>query len=76
MIRAIIVDDEQNNTDNLKKLLQKYCPEVTVVSMATNTIDGKRIITEQKPDLIFLDIQMPGQNGFDWSQFVSSSYAL
>ncbi|MBS1607353.1 MAG: response regulator, partial [Bacteroidetes bacterium] len=71
MIRAIIVDDEQNNTDNLKKLLQKYCPEVTVVSMATNTIDGKRIITEQKPDLIFLDIQMPGQNGFDWSQFVS-----
>ena len=72
MIRAIIVDDEQNNIDNLKKLLEKYCPEVTVVSVAISAIDGKKIITEQKPDLIFLDIQMPGKNGFELLQSLNS----
>ncbi len=65
MIRAILVDDEQNNIDNLKKLLEKYCPEVAVISMTTSAIDGKKMITEQKPDLIFLDIQMPDKNGFE-----------
>lgn len=65
MIRAILVDDEQNNIDNLRKLLEKYCPEVAVISMTTSAIDGKKMITEQKPDLIFLDIQMPDKNGFE-----------
>ncbi|MGC4038148.1 MAG: LytTR family DNA-binding domain-containing protein [Chitinophagaceae bacterium] len=68
MIRAIIVDDEQNNIDNLGKLLEKYCHEVTVISTATNADDGKKIIVELKPDLLFLDIQMPEKNGFDLLQ--------
>ena len=65
MIRAVIIDDEQNNIDNLQKLLQKYCPEVIIAATALNAENGKRMIREQTPDLVFLDIQMPGKNGFD-----------
>jgi two-component system LytT family response regulator len=63
-MRAIIVDDEQNNIDNLTFLLKKYCPAVSVIATANNALDGKKQILEHEPDILFLDIQMPGQNGF------------
>ncbi|HLK29173.1 MAG TPA: LytTR family DNA-binding domain-containing protein [Puia sp.] len=72
MTRAIIIDDEQNNIDNLIKLLQKYCPDVIISAAAMNADDGRKIIIEQKPDLIFLDIQMPGKNGFDLLKSLSN----
>lgn len=65
MMEAIIIDDEQYNIVNLRSLLQKYCPEVKVIATAQNAIDGKEAIQRKNPQLIFLDIQMPGQNGFD-----------
>jgi len=68
MIRAIIIDDEKNNVDNLAGLLKKYCPSVEVVDTAMNADEGKQIILQQKPDLVFLDIQMPVKNGFDLLQ--------
>jgi two-component system LytT family response regulator len=64
-MRAIIVDDETNNIDNLRFMLEKYCPQVQVVATAGNASDGKKCILEYQPDLLFLDIQMPEQNGFD-----------
>jgi two-component system LytT family response regulator len=64
-MRAIIVDDEANNIDNLQLMLGKYCPQVQVVATAGNASDGKKCILEYHPDLLFLDIQMPEQNGFD-----------
>ncbi|QES90312.1 LytR/AlgR family response regulator transcription factor [Rhizosphaericola mali] len=65
MIRAVIIDDEKNNIDNLTGLLEKYSPEVDIVGTATNADDGIKIITASNPDLLFLDIQMPDKNGFD-----------
>lgn len=65
MIRALIIDDEKNNIDNLKSLLQKHCPQVAVAATAMNADDGQTIILKHKPDLVFLDIQMPDKNGFD-----------
>ncbi len=62
---TIIIDDEQNNIDNLKVLLQNHCPQVQVVATALNATDGEKIILQYKPDLVFLDIQMPEKNGFD-----------
>ena len=56
MIRAIIIDDESNNVENFHLLLRKYCPEVSVVAVAFNAIDGKKHILEHQPDLLFLDI--------------------
>lgn len=63
-MRAIIIDDERLARAELKKLLQDY-PEVEVVDEAANADEGIARIESQQPDLIFLDIQMPGKTGFD-----------
>lgn len=65
MISAVIIDDEQHNIDNLFNLLQRHCPQVNIVAAATSAGGGEEIIMLHKPALIFLDIQMPGRNGFD-----------
>ncbi len=65
MIRAVTIDDEVNNIENLKALLRHYCPEVAVIGQAGNAAEGQEVITTLEPELVFLDIQMPGQNGFD-----------
>ncbi|ANI90481.1 DNA-binding response regulator [Arachidicoccus ginsenosidimutans] len=65
MIRAVIIDDEKNNIDNLTGLLKKYSLNVDVIGIATNADDGVQKILETNPDLLFLDIQMPDKNGFD-----------
>lgn len=62
--RAIIIDDERLARNELKKLLQDY-PEVEVIDEAANVDEGLEKISAQNPDLIFLDIQMPGKTGFD-----------
>jgi len=65
MIRALIIDDEKNNIENIVQLLQKHELPVAVVGSATNADDGIATILETNPDLLFLDIQMPEKNGFD-----------
>jgi len=68
MIRAVIIDDEQNNLDNLSRLLEKHCPDIVVAATALTADEGREMILLQKPDLLFLDIQMPGKNGFELLQ--------
>ena len=63
-MRAIIIDDERLVRAEMKKLLQEF-PEVEIVDEAANAEEGITKIETQKPDLIFLDIQMPGKTGFD-----------
>ena len=63
-MKAIIIDDERLARTELKKLLQDY-PEVEVIDEAANAEEGISKIESQQPDLIFLDIQMPGKTGFD-----------
>jgi two-component system LytT family response regulator len=62
--RTIIIDDERLARNELKKLLQEY-PEIEVIDEAANAEEGIKKIQEHQPDLIFLDIQMPGKTGFD-----------
>ncbi|HLO81122.1 MAG TPA: response regulator [Chitinophagaceae bacterium] len=62
--RVIIIDDERLARNELRKLLTEH-PEVEVVAEATNAAEGIQKIDELQPDLIFLDIQMPGKTGFD-----------
>ena len=64
MIKAIIIDDERLARNELKKLLLDY-PEFEVVAEAANVGEGVEKIESVNPDLIFLDIQMPGKTGFD-----------
>jgi two-component system, LytTR family, response regulator len=63
-MRAIIIDDERLARAELKKLLQDY-PEVEVIDEAANADEGINKIDSLQPDLVFLDIQMPGKTGFD-----------
>ncbi|MDF2385339.1 response regulator [Nostoc ellipsosporum NOK] len=63
-MKAIIIDDERLARAELRKLLQEF-PEIEVVDEAANAEEGVRKIDELQPDLIFLDIQMPGKTGFD-----------
>jgi two-component system LytT family response regulator len=62
--RAIIIDDERLARNELKKLLSEY-PEIEVIDEAANVDEGVQKIESLNPDLIFLDIQMPGKTGFD-----------
>ncbi|MFM9909952.1 MAG: LytR/AlgR family response regulator transcription factor [Chitinophagaceae bacterium] len=64
MIKAIIIDDERLARNELKKLLLDY-PEIEVVAEAANAGEGIEKIEQMNPELIFLDIQMPGKTGFD-----------
>lgn len=65
MIRAIIVDDEPKNRKVLRSLLEKFCPQVTVEQEAGSAQEALEVIALSKPDLLFLDIEMPYGNGFD-----------
>ncbi|HUC81070.1 MAG TPA: response regulator [Flavisolibacter sp.] len=66
-MRAIIIDDERLARTELRKLLQDF-PEVEVVDEASNAEEGVQKIESHNPDLIFLDIQMPGKTGFEMLQ--------
>lgn len=64
MITCVIVDDEQQNITILKKLLTKYCPEIMIAGEATASNTAIELITKQQPQLVFLDVEMPGSDGF------------
>ena len=63
-MKAIIIDDERLARTELRKLLQDF-PEIEVVDEAANADEGISKIENHNPDIIFLDIQMPGKTGFD-----------
>jgi len=63
-MRALIVDDERLARSELKRLLKAF-PEITLVGEARHANEALEKIEELRPDLLFLDIQMPGQNGFE-----------
>jgi len=63
-MKAIIIDDERLARTELRKLLQDF-PEIEVVDEASNAEEGIQKIESHNPDLVFLDIQMPGKTGFD-----------
>ncbi len=63
-VRTIIIDDERLARNELKKLLQEFA-EIEIIDEASNAAEGLEKIEQHNPDLIFLDIQMPGKTGFD-----------
>jgi two-component system LytT family response regulator len=65
MIRCILIDDERNALEMMEWLLKTYCPQVEIVDMCTSAQQGIESINQHKPDVIFLDIEMPRMNGFD-----------
>ena len=65
MITAMIVDDEPYSCESLATLLERYCPYVKLLHICYSGADALKVIEEQVPTLLFLDIEMPGMNGFE-----------
>ncbi len=68
MIRAVIIDDDPKNIKILKGLIDEFCRELIVIGDADNAKTGAELITRVRPQLVFLDIEMPYGNGFDMLQ--------
>ena len=71
MIKAILIDDEPLARSILKEYLQAF-PDIEVVSECSDGFEGVKAIAQQKPDLVFLDIQMPKINGFEMLELVEN----
>ena len=65
MIKAVIIDDELHCSETLKIELSMSCPDVDVIGVASSGDEGIELIQNLRPDLVFLDIEMPILNGFD-----------
>ncbi len=64
-IKTILVDDEANNLQFLQSLLKDNCPTLQVMEMANTSADGLVMIQELHPQLVFMDVDMPGMTGFE-----------
>lgn len=69
MIKAIIIDDEERARSLLSKMLKEYCDDVEVIADCGDLSHGVKAIRKHKPDLVFLDIEMPGHSGLELLDF-------
>ncbi|MFI5150623.1 MAG: LytR/AlgR family response regulator transcription factor [Bacteroidia bacterium] len=65
MYKAVIIDDIEQARKSLKKDILECCPEIELAGEAASVVEGVRLIQKLKPDVVFLDIQMPDGSGFD-----------
>lgn len=68
MLTAIIIDDESSSRNALKQKLANYCPQVQVIAECEDGEEGIKNIEDKRPDIIFLDVEMPRMNGFTMLQ--------
>jgi len=71
MIRSIIVDDEKLGRNTLRKLLELHCPDVEVVAECEDADDAAQKVALLNPELVFLDVAMPGKNGIEFLKQLS-----
>ena len=77
MIKAVLIDDEKHCLETLGMLLARHCKEVSVVEECRSGKKGLEAINKHKPDLVFLDIEMPMMNGFELlEQFTEIPFAV
>lgn len=68
-LRAILVDDEESARDVLQNLLLRFCPDVELIAKCENVLQAVEVINKEKPDLVFLDIEMPNYAGYEIARF-------
>lgn len=71
-MRAVLIDDEVSNLENLRALLENHCPQVTIMGTAQTVHDAVEVIGTYLPNLVFLDIQMGQKTGFDVLELLPS----
>ncbi len=65
-LTAIIVDDELHGRENLRKIIETYCPEIEILGLADSVVHAMELVSVHQPDTVFLDINMPVLDGFDF----------
>ena len=73
-MKAILVDDEPDGIKTLQKMLGVHCPTVHIIATCMNAKDAKQQIGLLKPDVVFVDIQMPGKNGIEMISELEDRY--
>jgi two-component system LytT family response regulator len=63
-IKTILIDDERSSLENLEQKIREFCPELEIIAMVEQPTEALLLIRHHKPDVIFLDIEMPRLNGF------------
>jgi len=77
MINAILIDDEAHCLDSLGILLKKFCPEVQILQQCNSAKEGLDATRKYKADLVFLDVEMPSMNGFEFlEQFTEIPFSV
>lgn len=71
-MKALIVDDEKDVSQALKLLLNKTCPDIEVIGVVHSAMDAVKALKKEMADVLFLDIEMPGGNGFDLLEIVDN----
>lgn len=69
-ITCIIIDDERFLRESLAGFIEKYCPELILVGKAAGAEEARALLRDEKVDVIFCDIRMPGENGFEFLQSI------
>ena len=72
-MNAIIIDDEKRARVSLQLLLKEYCPDITIVAECENLPEGVKAIRKHHPDLVLLDIEMPGHSGLELLDFFNEN---
>lgn len=75
-LKTLIVDDEKNARNVLQNFIQSYCPSLDIVDAVKNTAEAKEVLEAHEIDLMFLDIEMPHQNGIDFLNEMHQSQQL
>ena len=72
-MKAVIIDDEERARRLLKVLVEDNCPQITEIFQANDLPEGVRLINQENPDIVFLDIEMPGYSGIQLLDFFTPS---
>jgi two-component system LytT family response regulator len=72
-LKAVIIDDETKGAKTLEMIIQQHCPQVVVEYIAYNALEGIKAIREYEPEIVFLDIRMPVNSGFEVLEHIDAS---
>lgn len=75
-VKSVIIEDIPDNRDALKKLLAQECPNVEIIGEAESIDEGEKLILEQSPELVFMDIELKGATSFDLLENLQKKDAL
>jgi two-component system LytT family response regulator len=72
-MKVLIIDDEIDAREYLEKIIQEFVPILTVIANVESSLDALKVLSKQEIDVIFLDIEMPNINGFEFLELIKSS---